>query len=761
MNRPPGAGIDTLGYSTDKPRIPVRLLLLSSLLLSSFLGQAQHITTYTRSGWAVTANSEELSGEGPVSGRAAALIDGDSLTFWSSRWATLPQAPLPHTLVFDMGVVQPVNQLYYIPRNSYGTLPVTGSVAFGDDGIGFGPEIPITFSTTFARSYINLPTVQNHRYFRLTLSATQYTRDNPAANNPVTTLAEVGARFNTTFPVTLSGFTARPLASAVALNWTTSAEENSVSYTVTRSADALTFAAIGSAAATGTPTTPASYTFTDPAPLTGISFYRLDLIATDGSVQKSRIVPVEYPAVVYSSSQPKNVNIFYFIPSDVAAVPDFKARLDTVLLRMQTFYGNEMNRNGRGYKTFGLVADPTHTKVKINVINGNKPFASYPSEGGGAVAQAEVDAWMAANPSAYYSSHSLVLLPAFSYNPATATLVERVPFYGSGRNCYALDYADLRQSLLGVNSAKGNLATTYIGGMAHELGHGLNLPHNTTKVSETALGTLLMGAGNYTYGKTTTSLSAADAAILNRNQVFNDGSLNYYGPQEATLPSLHAFYSASRKAIVVAGRVASAGAPVTDVAVYNDPAPYGGNKDYDAVTWQTPIVSADSFYVEEPIKELAVNDSAQYQMRVTLIQKDGNLTEFAYTFYFVNNVPVINIGTPLTLPCSVSVISATASAFNPATSTYSLSVVVAYADQPVGNITVITADGASVSVAQTASPQTIVLAGLPANGASALSVTAAFGATPACTTTLAPAYNAPAGCGSCCNCIPISVAVVK
>ena len=612
------------------------------------MSMAQGITTYDRTNWTVTASSQELSGDGPINGRVAALTDGDSLTFWSSRWTGANPPALPHTLVVDMKVAQPVNQLYYIPRNSYNSVPTAGSVSFGDDGTTFGAEIPVTFSTKFTKGFITLPAVQNHRYFRITLSMNQHTRDNPAANDPATTMSEVGAMSNPAFPVILSGFKAEPQGTTVKVSWATSLEKNVASYTVTRSADALNFTPISSSVvATGSPTTASTYSLTDAAPLTGIGFYRLEQKNTSGDTQKSTIITTEYPAVVYSSNQPKNLTVFYFIPSDVTAVPDFKNRLDTILVSLQTYYGNEMQRNGRGYKPFNLVTDATQTKVKISVVNGKKPFTSYPYQGGGAVVQAEIDAYIAANPSPFYGSHNLVLLPAFAYDPVKAVVDERVPFYGSGKNCYALDYADLRHSLLGVKTPRGNLATVYIGGMAHEMGHGFNLPHNHTKVSEVALGTLLMGAGNYTYGKSTTSLSAADAAILNRCQVFNDSSLRYYGPVTATIKSLHGFYSAAKKAIILTGRVASAGSPVTDVTVYNDPAPYGGNKDYDAVSWQTPIIATDSFYVEEPIADLQVNDSARYQLKIKLVQKDGNVPDFFYTYNFVNHLPDIAIGTPV------------------------------------------------------------------------------------------------------------------
>jgi SdrD B-like domain len=98
-----------------------------------------------------------------------------------------------------------------------------------------------------------------------------------------------------------------------------------------------------------------------------------------------------------------------------------------------------------------------------------------------------------------------------------------------------------------------------------------------------------------------------------------------------------------------------------------------------------------------------------------------------------------------TPPCDITVTTATPSACVPATNTYSLEVVVTYSGAPTGNIVITTSTGATISVAQTGSPQTITLTGLASNGALAIDVTAAFAADAACTDTFS-SYNAPVSC---------------
>lgn len=55
-----------------------------------------------KSTWSATASSEELSGEGPINGRAATLIDGDITTFWHSPWSLVSNPVYPHWVRLDM-----------------------------------------------------------------------------------------------------------------------------------------------------------------------------------------------------------------------------------------------------------------------------------------------------------------------------------------------------------------------------------------------------------------------------------------------------------------------------------------------------------------------------------------------------------------------------------------------------------------------------------------------------------------------------------
>lgn len=90
-------------------------------------------------------------------------------------------------------------------------------------------------------------------------------------------------------PVTLTDFTATPRGSAVHLGWQTASEINSDYFTVERSADLVSFVAIGKVPAKGTA---ASYTLTDATPARGMNHYRLKLVDKNGRTEYSRIVSV-------------------------------------------------------------------------------------------------------------------------------------------------------------------------------------------------------------------------------------------------------------------------------------------------------------------------------------------------------------------------------------------------------------------------------------------------------------------------------------
>ncbi|WP_341216573.1 discoidin domain-containing protein [uncultured Wocania sp.] len=338
----------------------------------------------------------------------------------------------------------------------------------------------------------------------------------------------------------------------------------------------------------------------------------------------------------YTSDAKYNLNIVYFIPKDVPNRTNSHKRVSEILLNGQEFYKQNMNGYGFGDKTYNLLVDNAKNRVKINYVEGKFNTSNYPYEGGGNKVIEEIEAYFKVNPSEKNSEHTLVLMPVKDHdNP-------NVPFYGLGRWCFALDYNDMDVKHFGGNSKLSNDATKYIGGLLHELGHGLNLPHNKQKVSEYTdanKGTSLMGAGNYTYGSTPTFLTEASCAILNNNQIFNNSNAAFYTGATAQINTIQANFEDG--ALKVSGTFQSDVA-VNYIGFYNDPA--DDNADYDAVTWATAVDDNSTFSVSMPINELDKKGTIEYVLRLRLCHTNGEISNFSYSYKFENNIPIIEFG---------------------------------------------------------------------------------------------------------------------
>ena len=338
----------------------------------------------------------------------------------------------------------------------------------------------------------------------------------------------------------------------------------------------------------------------------------------------------------YTSSAKYNLNIIYFLPKGSEERKESHKRLSEILLQGQEFFKQQMTINGFGDKTFNLLIDNEKTRIKIDYIEGGFSASHYPYDGGGNLMIPEIEAYYASNPDKNTSDHYLVLSPVADINNAN------VPYYGLGKWCFAADYDDMDIKHLGTGTNLGIKATTYIGGLLHELGHGLNLPHNKEKVSDFSnsnKGTALMGSGNYTYGKEPTFITKASCAILNNNQIFSNSSDLFYEGATAVVENFQASYE--NGSIKFSGTVTS-DIPVNYIGFYNDPA--DDNFDYDAVTWATSVDGNNAFSMDMPISELHKKGNTAYALRLRLNHTSGDITSLSYFYKFVNDIPIIEFG---------------------------------------------------------------------------------------------------------------------
>jgi hypothetical protein len=114
-------------------------------------------------------------------------------------------------------------------------------------------------------------------------------------------------------PVTLLYFNANAVGNTVQLNWKTTAEINNKYFEVQRSADGITFTAIGNVPGNGTSGLPHTYELTDGDPLQGINYYRLKQVDNDGNYVYTNIVSITFGTstqfVLYPNPATSIVNI--------------------------------------------------------------------------------------------------------------------------------------------------------------------------------------------------------------------------------------------------------------------------------------------------------------------------------------------------------------------------------------------------------------------------------------------------------------------
>lgn len=284
------------------------------------------------------------------------------------------------------------------------------------------------------------------------------------------------------------------------------------------------------------------------------------------------IEPTEYP-----------LNVVYFMGNDYQPVADYERRLSELMLYVQQFYAKEMARNGFPGRSFGLER-LENGNVKLYLVRGSHPHRDYAYGSGHNRCMEDIRAWSERNPGALRSHHTLVIMPTFYDEIANDMSPGGVPFYGLGRNCFALDYAHFDLRHLGQDTPKGRLLTKWLGGLAHELGHGLNLPHNESTVTDRAsLGTPLMGAGNYTFGMKPTYITLNSCRRLERCQVFAPaGDKTDFYAENAPRPEVKEAtlrYTGSGLELSVRCN------KTCYVAALLQAPPYSVNRDYDAVSF--------------------------------------------------------------------------------------------------------------------------------------------------------------------------------
>ena len=366
------------------------------------------------------------------------------------------------------------------------------------------------------------------------------------------------------------------------------------------------------------------------------AFFSFALLGTASGISSAGVtVPDVLKDRIALKKTAQQLNVVYFLGSDTEPVPDYERRLSELLLYLQQFYGREMQRHGYGARSFGLdIKSPG--RVNIIEYKAKNPAAHYPYEnGGGWKAAQELEEFFKANPDRKKSQHTLVIMPTWNDEKNGPDNPGGVPFYGMGRNCFALDYPAFDIKHLGQKTREGQLLTKWYGGLAHELGHVLNLPHNHQTASDgKKYGTALMGAGNYTFGTSPTFLTPASCALLDACEVFSvtPAQKFYEGRPEVEIKDTAISFKGDQ--ILISGSYKSP-QTVKALNVYVQDPPYAVNQDYDAVSFSQRLgKKSGKFSMKIDKKELDGLTNNEFRISLMFILANGLHMQKHFTFHW-------------------------------------------------------------------------------------------------------------------------------
>ncbi|MGC6467214.1 MAG: NPCBM/NEW2 domain-containing protein [Akkermansiaceae bacterium] len=293
----------------------------------------------------------------------------------------------------------------------------------------------------------------------------------------------------------------------------------------------------------------------------------------------------------------RQLHFILWSPKDREPPAKYQERLQRIMEHIRKFYADEMERLGFGRRTINLPYDEDG-KLIIHLSQGQHPTSYYEVGSGQEVrkdclktlAEAGIDG----------NKETIVMFCNLAtWDEKALKFTHKSPYYAGGihsrGNAWQLDSPELDSLNLSAKEpmiqdgqygriSLGKHNSIFIGGIAHELGHALGLPHCKETEEESARGTALMGSGNRTYGDELRNegkgsfLTLAHGLKLASHPMFSGSTKGMNFPVKSELHDLE--ITTDGKGIQVRGQV-EANPPVYTVLAYFDPE---GGSDYNART---------------------------------------------------------------------------------------------------------------------------------------------------------------------------------
>lgn len=334
------------------------------------------------------------------------------------------------------------------------------------------------------------------------------------------------------------------------------------------------------------------------------------------------------------------LHLVCWTPADRELPADYQSRLTRIMEHIQAFYASEMERYGMPDRTIRLRYD--NNQLLLHIVKGKHPTDHYATQSGSEIRE-ECRPVLTAAGIDLNKETIFLLCNLATWDPKQLKFTHNSPYYAGGSfrsgTAWQLDSPELDTLNLKLKTpiiedgqygriSLGKHNSIFIGGIAHELGHALGLPHCTARPDESVKGEALMGSGNRTYGDELRGegkgsfLTLAHALRLASHPQFSRSVKGINLEARAEINQLTV--EAKGKSIHVSG-IVKADPPVYAIVAYFDPE---GGSDYDATTASAVPASDGSFELsssalrpgkagELRLFPLHVNGSAAGQMSET------------------------------------------------------------------------------------------------------------------------------------------------
>ncbi|MGB0776196.1 MAG: glycosyl hydrolase, partial [Akkermansiaceae bacterium] len=240
--------------------------------------------------------------------------------------------------------------------------------------------------------------------------------------------------------------------------------------------------------------------------------------------------------------------------------------------------------------------------LNIHVVKAPAPYAEYKPNDGNKIRKECLPTLQKTGIDANKET-ILIFCNMSNWDPEKRRMTQNSPYYAGGNHfrgtAWQVDsplldpvHLDKKQPMLRDGQyghiSIGKYNSIFVGGVAHELGHALGLPHNCQRHDEQrALGIALMGNGNRTYGNELRGegkgsfLTLTHGLRLASHPLFSGCQKAMFQKGQAKLANIRV--NPNEKSITVSAQVVThpASPSVYAVIAYCDPE---GGSNYDAVT---------------------------------------------------------------------------------------------------------------------------------------------------------------------------------